>query len=146
MITLAHATAESTLAPSRFFDRWVDHASWNEWSPDTEWVKLDGPVARGTRGTLKPSGGPRVRFVISALDRDSEYTDSSRFLGATLVFQHLVTATPTGSSLEVTVTIDGPLARVWAAVLGAGFAESAPADLARLVAIAEKEAVASHNA
>ena len=146
MITLAHASASSTATPTRFFERWVDHASWTQWSPDAEWVTVEGPVQLGARGKLKPVGGPVVPFTITALEADREYTDSSKLFGATLVFQHLVEATATGSRLEVTVTVSGPLAKLWVAILGKGFAESAPADLDRLIALAENASVSSHSA
>ena len=165
MITLASATATSSAPPSAFFARWCDHDTWQEWSPDTSWVRLDGPVAQGTTGTLKPTGGPRTRFTMSAVVPDSEYTDTSSLLGARLVFQHTArtahadtahtdtahtdtrtagtgaaaTATP-GTSvtvLTVLVTLDDPLARLWAAVMGKGFRESVPADLQRLITIVE---------
>lgn len=135
---LGTADATSTAPASAFFARWTDHDSWSEWSPDTSWVRLHGPVAQGTRGVLKPVGGPRTTFAIDALTPDREYTDVSRFPGAVLRFQHLVAPRPDGGSdLHVSVTLSGPLAGLWAKVLGASFAQSVPADLERLVALAE---------
>lgn len=43
--------------PDAYFARWIDHDTWPQWSPDTEWVRLDGPVEVGTRGVLKPGAG-----------------------------------------------------------------------------------------
>ncbi|MEP6462626.1 MAG: hypothetical protein ABJC62_04270 [Frankiaceae bacterium] len=63
---LGRGYATSTATPAAFFARWIDHDTWPEWSPDTEWVRLDGPVEVGTRGVLKPKGGPKAKFVISA--------------------------------------------------------------------------------
>ncbi len=123
-----------------FFARWIDHDTWSEWSPDSEWVRLDGPVAVGTTGVLKPKGAPKTRFTISALIPDREYTDTSRFPGARLVFQHLVNRRDDLTGLDVRVTLDGPLAWFWARVLGGGFRESVPADLRRLVELVEMRA------
>lgn len=39
--SLAAAQAKSTAPPARFFDRWVDHDTWSEWSPDIELVRRD---------------------------------------------------------------------------------------------------------
>jgi len=138
MTILATASATSSAPASAYFARWIDHQTWSSWSPDTEWVTLDGPVALGTTGTLKPTGAPKTRFTISALEADREYTDTSRLLGARLVFQHLATETPEGTRLDVRVEITGPLAGLWVRIMGGGFAESAPADLGRLVAIVER--------
>jgi Polyketide cyclase / dehydrase and lipid transport len=137
MITLGAASATSTAAPSAFFARWVDHSTWGDWSPDTEWVRLDDAPALGTTGVIKPVGGPKTRFTISAFDPNHEYTDTSFLPGARLVFQHLASSAGSGSALSVLVEIGGPLARVWATLMGKGFRESAQADLDRLVALVE---------
>jgi hypothetical protein len=133
MIEIASAHASSSAAPGAFFARWVDHDTWPQWSPDSEWVRLDGPVAAGTNGVLKPKGGPKTRFTITALLPDREYTDTSHFPGAKLVFQHLAERHGERTELTVRVTLEGPLRRLWARILGDGFRTSVPADLARLV-------------
>jgi len=141
MIELGTASATSTAPASGFFARWLDHDSWGEWSPDTDWVKLDGPVALGVTGVIKPTGGPKTRFTISALDADREYTDTSYLPGARLVFQHLVIADAGVTRLNVGVSMSGPLAWLWSRVMGGGFRESTQADLDRLVALVESEHV-----
>lgn len=140
MKELGTGFASSTASPEAFFARWVDHDTWSAWSPDTEWVRVDGPVRVGTRGVLKPAGGPKVKFVVSACDPGREYTDTSLLPGARLVFQHLVEPTATGSDLSVRVWMEGPLSGLWAKVMGAGFRESAQADLDLLVALVEQTA------
>ncbi len=69
VIELGTGNSVSSAIPAAFFARWIDHATWSAWNPDTEWVELDGPVALGTHGILKPVGGQKARFVISTLDR-----------------------------------------------------------------------------
>src|SRR4051794_5396282 len=108
MIELARHHATSTAPPDAYFARWVDHTSWSEWSPDTEWVRIAPPVQTGTAGVLKPRGGPRLRFVVSACRPGREYTDTTRLVGARLDFQHLADPTHTGCTLDVLVTVRGP--------------------------------------
>jgi hypothetical protein len=140
MIQLATAHASSSAAPSAFFARWIDHETWTEWDTDTEWVHLSGPVVLGAHGELKPLGGPKTRFTISALHPDREYTDTTKLFGATLVFQHLADVVDGRTQLSAEVTLDGPLARLWQAILGAGFTESVPTALNRLVTLVESQA------
>ncbi|MGH3427810.1 MAG: SRPBCC family protein [Terriglobales bacterium] len=140
MIELASARTSSLAAPEAFFAKWTDHATWPEWSPDIEWVRLDGPVVEGAAGVLKPKGGPKTRFVISTLTPGREYTDTSRFPGARLAFQHLVTRAGDHTELDVRVTLTGPLAWILVRVLGNRFRTSVPADLQRLVELVEAEA------
>ena len=142
-INLGTASATSTVPASGFFARWIDHDSWGEWSPDTDWVRVNGPVALGATGVIKPTGGPKTRFSISALEPDHEYTDTSFLPGAKLVFQHLVSEESGVTTLDVAVSMNGPLAWLWARVMGSGFRESTQADLDRLVALVEAEHLAA---
>jgi len=134
---LGRGTAHSTASPDAFFARWIEHATWPQWSPDTEWVQVDGPVAVGTRGVLKPKGGPKVKFVISACTPGREYTDTSLLPGAQLVFQHTVVPDQAGAQLQVRITMSGPLSLLWAKIMGGGFRDSAQADLDRLIGLVE---------
>jgi len=138
MIELETGTATSTASPDAYFARWIDHSTWPTWSPDTEWVRVDGPVAVGTRGVLKPKRGPKAKFVISECVPGEEYTDTTQLPGARLVFRHTVEPAGPGSDLHVRITMDGPLAFVWAKIMGGSFRHSAQADLDRLVGLVEK--------
>ncbi|MGI8887389.1 MAG: SRPBCC family protein [Nocardioidaceae bacterium] len=138
MIELGRGHAISTASPDAYFARWIDHNTWPAWSPDTEWVRVDGPVQVGTRGVLKPKGAPKVKFFISACSPGREYTDTTLLPGARLVFQHTVESAASGSDLRVQITMRGPLTFLWSNIMGAGFRESAQADLDRLVRMVEQ--------
>jgi hypothetical protein len=135
---IATASVTSSAPPQAFFDRWAEVATWPEWNTDTEWVRLDGPFAAGTTGTLKPKGGPKVRFVVEQLTGET-FVDVSRLLGARLTFDHRVAALPDGGTrVSVTVSLTGPLGRLWNAILGKGIAASVQPDLDRLAAACEQ--------
>jgi hypothetical protein len=138
-IATAHAT--STGQPAAFFARWNDVESWPLWSPDTTWAKVDGPCEVGARGVMKPAGGPKVRFVIIAAEKDREQTDVTSLLGARLRFRHLVAPTLSGgSTLDVDISMAGPMTWLWSRVLGPNFRKTAQTDLDRLVKLVESEA------
>ncbi|MEV6211518.1 hypothetical protein [Kitasatospora sp. NPDC051914] len=140
MTKLAAARITSTAHPSVFFARWADTATWPEWNTDTEWVRLDGPFEAGTTGVLKPKGGPKVPFTVETLVPEREFTDVSKLLGARLTFRHLVGRTAEGTTaVDVDVTLTGPLAPLWNAILGKGIRDSLQADLDRLAATAEAD-------
>ena len=139
MTTIATAHVSSAAAPAAFFDRWADMATWPEWNLDTEWVRLDGPFTEGATGSLKPKGGPVVSFVIERLTPNTEFVDVSRLFGARLTFAHLVSERADGGSeVSVTVSMTGPLGRLWKVILGKGLATSAQPDLERLAGVAER--------
>ncbi|WP_019930809.1 SRPBCC family protein [Nocardia sp. BMG111209] len=136
MTQIATASAVSTAAPAAFFATWADMAAWPEWNADTEWVRLVGPFEQGATGTLKPKGGPKVSFVVATLT-DSEFVDVSKLPGARLTFAHRVEVTAAGTEVSVTISMSGPLHRLWAKVMGAGLAASVGRDLEALVRTAE---------
>lgn len=138
MIDVATAHVSSTAPPAAFFDRWADMGTWPEWNLDTEWVRLDGPFTEGATGTLKPKGGPKVRFVVETLVPDRVFVDVSRLTGARLTFAHHVTPSAGGGcTVQVRISMSGPLDRLWKLILGNGLRQSAQADLERLAGVAE---------
>lgn len=113
-------------------------ATWPEWDLDIEWARLDGPVAVGSRGRLKPKGGPAVRFSLESVVPDREFVNVSYLPGARLRFSHVVTPlTAGGCQVDVTVSMSGPLAWVWQAIMGKGLAVGLQPNLDRLVAVVE---------
>jgi hypothetical protein len=138
MIAIASASVVSTAPPTAFFERWADMATWPAWNADTEWVRLDGPFVQGATGRLKPKGGPKVRFVVERLVPFSVFDDVSLLLGARLAFSHRVDALPDGGSrVAVTVTMTGPLGRLWHLILGKGIASTVQRDLEALARVAQ---------
>lgn len=137
MTTLATARITSSALPSAFFERWADMATWPEWNLDTEWVRLDGPFIAGATGQLKPRGGPTVSFVVERLEQGREFVDVSRLFGARLTFDHQVKVIDGLTQIDVTVSLAGPLAPLWKAVLGKGVAASVQPDLDRLARTVE---------
>ena len=141
MKTIATASVTSSASPDAFFARWADMATWPEWNSDTEYVRLDGAFAEGATGTLKPKGGPKVRFVVARLVPGEVFVDVSRLLGARLTFDHRVVArTDGGSDVSVTITMSGPLSTLWTLALGKGLRASVQRDLDGLAHAAEAAA------
>jgi hypothetical protein len=137
---IATATATSSAPVAGFFARWGDMTTWPDWNTDTEWVRLDGPFRQGATGTLKPKGGPKVRFTVTRLT-DTEFVDVSRMPGGRITFAHLIATEGGRTHVSVTISIDGPLGFLWRRVLGGGFRASAQPDLDAVVATVEADAV-----
>jgi hypothetical protein len=140
MITVAEAHASSTAGPDGFFAIWADMANWPSWNDDMEWVRLDGPFATGSTGQMKPKGGPKVKFVIERLVPCREFIDVSLLVGAKLVVDHQVVPKPDGScDVTVSISLNGPLSRVWNLILGGDFRKRAQPDLDNLVRIVQEQ-------
>ncbi|MEC3952387.1 hypothetical protein VMT65_04995 [Nocardia sp. CDC153] len=136
MTFIAAATATSTAAPAAFFAKWADMGTWHEWNSDTEWARLDGTFEQGATGVIKPKGGPKTKFVVTKLT-DTEFIDSSKLIGARLVFAHQVTAVDGVTTVSVRITMEGPLRGLWTKIMGKDLAKSLPGDVDALVAAAE---------
>jgi uncharacterized membrane protein len=138
MTIIATASVRSSAPATAFFARWGDMETWPEWNTDTAWVRLEGPFVQGATGVLKPKGGPKVPFTVTRLD-DHAFVDVSRMPGGRITFDHRIRETAAGTSVEVTVSIDGPLGWLWRRILGDGFRTSLRPDLDRLVATVEAD-------
>ncbi|MHB8189352.1 MAG: SRPBCC family protein [Ferrimicrobium sp.] len=137
-ILIISAQAMSSASPQTFFDRWADMATWPEWNSDIEWARLEGTFAEGSLGVIKPKKGPKTKFVIQQLDLGRAYVDVSRLPGARLTFSHLVSdRVEGGCTIDVAITLDGPLARIWNLILAKGFRATTQVDLDRLVEVVE---------
>ncbi|MVU81146.1 hypothetical protein GPX89_28360 [Nocardia sp. ET3-3] len=136
MTQIAEATATSTATPAAFFAKWADMGTWQEWNSDTEWAKLDGPFEQGATGVIKPKGGPKTKFVVTKLT-DTEFIDSSKLIGARLIFAHHVVTDGERTTVTVRISMEGPLRALWTKILGGDLAASVQADVDALVAAAE---------
>lgn len=138
MSIIATASARSSAPAAAFFARWADMGTWPEWNTDTAWVRLDGPFGQGATGVLKPKGGPKVPFTVARLD-ERAFVDVSRLPGGRITFDHRIDETAAGTTVEVTVSINGPLGWVWRRILANDFRAALQPDLDRLVATAEAD-------
>ncbi|WP_458690230.1 SRPBCC family protein [Nocardia tengchongensis] len=139
MTFIAEASATSTAAPAApaaFFAKWADVATWPEWNQDTEWVTLEGPFVQGATGVLKPKGGPKTKFVVTKLT-DTEFIDSSKLIGARLIFAHEIATIAGCTTVTVRVTMEGPLRGLWNKIMGRGLRDSLQRDVDALVEAAE---------
>jgi hypothetical protein len=139
MTMLTTAQVSSSAPSAAFFARWADVASWPEWNTDTEWVRLDGDFRTGATGSLKPKGGPKVRFVVETLEPGREFTDVTRLFGTRLTFRHLVSEHAGSCHVKVTVSMTGPLRLLWTAILGKQLTATLAGDLDRLARVAERD-------
>jgi uncharacterized protein YndB with AHSA1/START domain len=136
MTTLAQLRTDLPVPPAELYARWADPDTHPAWSHDLAWVRLEEPLAVGARGHLRPKGGPRSRFTVTELVPDRTFADTTHLPGARLTFRHEAVPAGTGSRVTVTVTVEGPLSRLWARILGpAATQEGIEKDLTELVGL-----------
>jgi hypothetical protein len=131
-------THPTTARPDAIWLLWSDVAAWPQWDTDLEVVTLDGPFVTGARGTLKPKGMDVFPFVLTRAELDRGYSDETPLDGATLRFDHDLEPTGAGTLIHQRVTVEGPKANEYFALLAANIILDIPQALARLATKAEQ--------
>jgi hypothetical protein len=139
VIELARVSAQSSVAPQYFFDRWCDLDTHPVWAVGMEFLRLDEPFGIGARGTLKVRDGRESPFVVTTVVPGRAYADATILDGATMTVHHEATPLGEGSNLELHCYVEGERAQHWADEF-AGIGDALAADLAALVKLAESEA------
>ena len=131
----------SAATPAQVWACYAEPRTWPAWDAALERVALRGLFAVGGRGTLKPVGGPTLRFTLTEVDPGVGFTSEARLPLARLVFGHQIEATATGSRLTHTVTVSGPLSALFARAVGAGLARGLPSAMGALARLAPAQPV-----
>ena len=121
------------LAPlSTIWRHFVEERLRMKWEVDLESIVFDGPVASGTRGTMKLAGMPAIPFLLSRIDTEREFTDEVDVpdMGK-LEFKHEMFASGTTNHIRQTVTLT-PLSEV-AVEKEHGFFRTVTGDIAETV-------------
>ena len=115
---------------------WSDVSTWPSWDDGVEDVRIDGPFTAGTRGRLKPKGGPAVKFELARAEDGSGFVDVTRLPLARMRFEHSLEDAPDGAGTLIThrVEITGPLTPLWSRVIGRGIERDLPSTLRSLAA------------
>jgi hypothetical protein len=129
----------TTNAPKeRIWALWSDVKNWNEWDHEVERSEISGAFAVGTKGVLKPVGGPQTKFEIIDIRQCSSFTDRSFLPFCTMDFIH--TMTEVNGRLEIShkVVMQGVMTFLFAKIIGKNIEKGLPTAVAKLVELAEK--------
>jgi ligand-binding SRPBCC domain-containing protein len=131
-------TETTSAPPERVWAHYADPTAWPVWDHETEHVSVEGPMDVGVRGRLKPRGGPATSFVFTHVEPGRGFTDVARLPLARLEFDHRIDPDGDGSRFTHRVTITGPLAPLFARVVGRGVAAGLPRAMRELARLAEQ--------
>ena len=113
-----------------------DASAWPVWNDALAAASLDEPFIVGSRARVRFRTGLRLRFTLTEVEPERVFTDESRLPGARMGHRHELQPTPDGVRLVNTIYICGPLARLWARVLGPQAKEGLPGWQQRAAALA----------
>ncbi len=130
-------TEPTSATAEQLWAHYADPTSWPSWDHETAWVRVDGPMAVGTTGMLKPVNGPRVKFSFVEVHPLVGFTDVSRLPLARLTFAHRIEPVGGLNRITHTATVTGPLSALFGRVIGRKIAAGLPTAMRALVQLAE---------
>lgn len=140
-------TEITTARPEDVWALWEAVPRWTEWDEGLDAISIDGPFAVGTSGHIKPTGGPRFKFSLIAVDPGRAFTDETHLPLCKLRFAHTLQAEADGrTSVTLTVSFHGPLRPLFQRVIGKDIARELAGQIKRLVEVAEANSAAAPDA
>ncbi|MCU1513691.1 MAG: hypothetical protein JWO10_781 [Microbacteriaceae bacterium] len=118
------------------WDTWTDMASYPNWDPREEELRIDGPFAVGTTGFSKQAG-PRAgtTFELTRVEPITRWTNECPLPGGRLVLDHYIETMSDGRvSVLKRYQVHGPLEILFRLFFGRGIRAGAPATFAALEA------------
>lgn len=97
---------------------YADASAWPAWNDALASARLDGPFAAGATARVRFRTGLRLRFTLVEVEPGRRFTDESRLPGAHMGHRHALEPTDAGVRLVNEIYVRGPLARLWAPILG----------------------------
>jgi uncharacterized protein YndB with AHSA1/START domain len=134
----AEASATTQASPEAIWTLWADVGNWKEWDPGVEDSSIGGSFGEGTRYELKPKGGPKVTSVLTEVRPGEKFSDHTRLPLANLDFSHEVERVGEETRVTHRVEISGPLAFVFARLMGRGMERGLPETVRNLARLAEE--------
>jgi hypothetical protein len=110
--------APGVTAAAVWSSAYADASAWPAGNDALASAELLGPFAAGSRARVRFRTGLRLRFTLVEAKPERVFTDESRLPGARIGHRHELQAIPDGVRLVNTIYIRGPLARLWAPILG----------------------------
>jgi uncharacterized protein YndB with AHSA1/START domain len=104
-------TVEIAAPPEKVWEVLADVESWPTWTASTTSVRLlrPGPLGVGAAVEIKQPRLPKVVWTITAYDPGRAFTWEARSPGVHSTGEHAITPTPTGSTVRLAFSQEGPL-------------------------------------
>jgi hypothetical protein len=112
-----HKIQVKNLGKKQIWKVWQDVNQWHHWDTDIEFARLDQPFAVGSQFLLKPKGGPKFKIKLVKVEKDTAFTDVTKFPLAKMYGIHEMRETKEGLELSHTVRIEGLLSFLWKKII-----------------------------
>jgi hypothetical protein len=117
---------------------WSNVAGWNHWDKEIEFSSLIGPFQKGSKGFLKPKGGPKTQFKLTNVNELHSFSDRTRLPFCNLDFIHTIQETNKGLEVCHRIEFSGMLTFLFSRVIGKNIQAGIPEAVANLISLAEQ--------
>lgn len=117
MLIIEH-TIETKASPKAIWSLWEDVKNWNTWDHGIEFSTLSGPFIKGTRGTLKPKGGPLVHTTLTLVEPLKMFINESKLFLCRIIVSHYLEVSHTMTKITHRIEMLGPLSFLFAYFIG----------------------------
>lgn len=136
MLIIKHSV-ETTASPEDIWQIWQDVKNWNTWDHGIEYSTINGPFEEGTTGTLKPKGGPLVHTKLICVEPFKKFVDESKLFLAKIIVSHYLTKSADKMLVTHQIEMTGPLAFLFAHLIGRTMKKNLPQEMEAMVRKAE---------
>jgi hypothetical protein len=137
MLIIKHSI-ETKASPEAIWNIWKDVENWKTWDHGIEYSTIDGPFVAGTTGTLKPKGGPLVKTMLTEVEPLKRFVDESQLCFAKIIVSHELEQVGGKTLVTTQIEMNGPLAFIFAFLIGRQMKKNLPQEMAAMVKIAEE--------
>lgn len=131
-------TRKTTATKEQIWELWADVPNWSVWDKEVETSELFGGFKKGTKGVLKPAGGPKTKFEMTECTNFKSFTDRSFLPFCKMDFIHSITEINGGIEITHKVVMTGFLTFLFSKVIGSKIEVGLPVAVEELIKIAEK--------
>lgn len=139
MLIVKHSINTNASA-SAIWKIWEDVAHWNTWDDGIEFSQINGPFKTGVTGTLKPKGGPLVHTTLTIVEPMKQFTVESKLPLARIIVSHFLTEVKGMRKATHEIEMKGPLAFLFAYLIGKTMKKNLPKEIEAMVKKAESYA------
>jgi hypothetical protein len=113
-------------------------SNWNTWDHGITHSAINGPFKEGTTGTLKPKGGPLVHTKLTAVEPMKMFIVESKLPFARIIISHFMNVSNGKTQVAHQIEMNGPLAFVFAFLVGRTMKKNLPHEMRAMIEKAEK--------
>jgi hypothetical protein len=133
------ASGTTTASKEKIWKLYQDTATWPTWDHEVQNIKLFGAFETGTKGIIKPKGGPKAKFEMIECTPQKSFTDRSFLPLCKMDFIHTIQQTDKGLLVTHKVIMTGLLTFFFSKVIGSKIKAGLPTTVQNLIKLAENK-------